>query len=449
MKNPLSPIEESKTARCLSPQEKLKSATVQRSKRSHASGVLAGASDSKKARLDDMFQNEFELDLDGWISDDYVRAMDFDDRLNQDIDWVAHDEMDLTLSMDALAQDHTTSDDVNDFGFGSTFLRGGLAFEDPRTWLRPSVSFCCLLFLFVVAACNANRNRHAIMACLVAERTRAHPLPFDALIAPIVDPAYIRLESSTTKDAEKLLMSFDTMNFKIPSPTSTSSKKRTSIFSDKDAEAKQVSDKTASTTTTGSTASSLAANSAAAEELRKEQARVSAASSSTSVDSLLSVLNVGASTPKPNSTEKKIGSYSPAARKLRLQKFHEKRKNRTWKKSIKYDCRKKLADDRPRIKGRFVRVLENAGDAKTGTASRSASPPSSAGYAPDVSYWRDGTAGNDAGSQTPGVGSASSDGNVCKAADPAATSVAKPAPVPTAPATSAATLPFARMIASV
>ncbi|KAG2780217.1 hypothetical protein JG687_00008633 [Phytophthora cactorum] len=403
MKNPLSPIEESKTARCLSPQEKLKSATVQRSKRSHASGVLAGASDSKKARLDDMFQNEFELDLDGWISDDYVRAMDFDDRLNQDIDWVAHDEMDLTLSMDALAQDHTTSDDVNDFGFGSTFLRGGLAFEDTAD-----------------------------------------------MASTFVDPAYIRLESSTTKDAEKLLMSFDTMNFKIPSPTSTSSKKRTSIFSDKDAEAKQVSDKTASTTTTGSTASSLAANSAAAEELRKEQARVSAASSSTSVDSLLSVLNVGASTPKPNSTEKKIGSYSPAARKLRLQKFHEKRKNRTWKKSIKYDCRKKLADDRPRIKGRFVRVLENAGDAKTGTASRSASPPSSAGYASPTSP----TGAMAPPAMTPAAKPQVSavprvTATCAKQQTPAATSVAKPAPVPTAPATSAATLPFARMIASV
>ncbi|GMF65861.1 unnamed protein product [Phytophthora lilii] len=131
MMNPLSPIEESKPAMCLSPQEKLKSAGAQRSKRSHAAGVLAGASDAKKARLDDMFKNEFELDLDGWISDDYLRAMDFDDRLSQDIDWVAHDEMDLALSMDALAQDHTTSDEVNDFGFGPSFLRGGLAFEDP------------------------------------------------------------------------------------------------------------------------------------------------------------------------------------------------------------------------------------------------------------------------------------------------------------------------------
>ncbi|KAF0685704.1 Aste57867_22451 [Aphanomyces stellatus] len=57
--------------------------------------------------------------------------------------------------------------------------------------------------------------------------------------------------------------------------------------------------------------------------------------------------------------QRTIGAYTPTARKLRLEKFHEKRKKRIWKKSIKYDCRKKLADDRPRIKGRFVRVLEN------------------------------------------------------------------------------------------
>ncbi|KAL4110413.1 hypothetical protein PRIC1_002104 [Phytophthora ramorum] len=397
----LSPIEESKPAMCVSPQEKL----AQRNKRSHAAGALTAASDAKKARLDDMFKNEFELDLDGWISDDYLRAMDFDDRLNQDIDWVVHDEVDLSLSMD----DHSTSDDVNDFGFGPSFLRGGLTFEDPAE-----------------------------------------------MASTFVDPAYIRLESSNTKDAEKLLMSFDTMNFKIPSPTCTSSKKRSSIFSEKDA--KQADAKTAAATDASATSSSaqVAANSAAAEELRKEQARVSAASSATAslsisapTDSLLSVLNVGS--PTSNSTEKKIGSYSPAARKLRLQKFHEKRKNRTWKKSIKYDCRKKLADDRPRIKGRFVRVLENAGDSKPATASRSpSSPPScaSAGYASPTSP---------TGAMAPPMmapkavvprvaSCASTLASGVK--QTSASSVTKPSPV-AAPATSAAALPFARMIASV
>lgn len=58
----------------------------------------------------------------------------------------------------------------------------------------------------------------------------------------------------------------------------------------------------------------------------------------------------------------RIGIYLPEARKARIARFHAKRKMRIWRKRIKYDCRKKLADSRPRIKGRFVKRSDMDGD---------------------------------------------------------------------------------------
>ena len=49
-----------------------------------------------------------------------------------------------------------------------------------------------------------------------------------------------------------------------------------------------------------------------------------------------------------------IGKLSAKQRKRKILKYKEKRKRRIWSKKINYDCRKRVADNRLRIKGRFV-----------------------------------------------------------------------------------------------
>jgi hypothetical protein len=51
----------------------------------------------------------------------------------------------------------------------------------------------------------------------------------------------------------------------------------------------------------------------------------------------------------------RIGIYTPAERAAIIARFQKKRKSRMWKKKIRYNCRKNLADRRLRIKGRFVK----------------------------------------------------------------------------------------------
>lgn len=328
LRSAMSPIEDSKpSAMCLSPQDKLMSAVggAQRKKKTHTSTALVGG-EPKKMKLDDA--KDLDLDMDGWVSDDNLRSLDLDECLNQDIDWVMHDEMEMSLGLDFVQDGMAHGDYANDFGFGASSL------------LSP-------------------------LRCEVAFGDAAD-------MAPFVEPVGTN-GPSDPKDAEKLLMSFDTMqSFTIPSPTSASSrKKRASLFGCRDNAGVSSPLSTPSSSVGGSLSPSLKikvpAGSTASEELRKEHARINGGHSLsiTAPDAFLGVLGSSAGASQTGAlAERKIGSYSPEARKLRIQKFHEKRKNRTWKKSIKYDCRKKLADDRPRIKGRFVRVLENGGDGK-------------------------------------------------------------------------------------
>ena len=53
-----------------------------------------------------------------------------------------------------------------------------------------------------------------------------------------------------------------------------------------------------------------------------------------------------------------VGIYSPEDRRIRIERFWEKRKCRIWAKKVKYDVRKNFADSRIRVKGRFVKKLE-------------------------------------------------------------------------------------------
>ncbi|MED6161873.1 hypothetical protein PIB30_064851 [Stylosanthes scabra] len=56
----------------------------------------------------------------------------------------------------------------------------------------------------------------------------------------------------------------------------------------------------------------------------------------------------------------KVGRYSAEERKERISKYRAKRSQRNFNKTIKYACRKTLADNRPRIRGRFARNDESS-----------------------------------------------------------------------------------------
>ena len=60
----------------------------------------------------------------------------------------------------------------------------------------------------------------------------------------------------------------------------------------------------------------------------------------------------------------RIGIYTKKERIEIIERFREKRRRRVWKKKIRYHCRKNLADKRIRIKGRFVKKIEDTPDAE-------------------------------------------------------------------------------------
>ncbi|KAH6814091.1 hypothetical protein C2S51_023109 [Perilla frutescens var. frutescens] len=59
--------------------------------------------------------------------------------------------------------------------------------------------------------------------------------------------------------------------------------------------------------------------------------------------------------------------YSPEEKKERIERYRSKRNLRNFNKKIKYECRKTLADSRPRIRGRFAKndEIEKAAESES------------------------------------------------------------------------------------
>ena len=51
---------------------------------------------------------------------------------------------------------------------------------------------------------------------------------------------------------------------------------------------------------------------------------------------------------------RQVGTLPPDERAKKIQKYLEKKRQRKWHKKIHYSCRKKVADQRVRVKGRFI-----------------------------------------------------------------------------------------------
>jgi hypothetical protein len=61
--------------------------------------------------------------------------------------------------------------------------------------------------------------------------------------------------------------------------------------------------------------------------------------------------------PKPvlhYNPSKRVGTLTYEERHIKVQKYYEKRSRRSFVKKIAYNCRKRVADGRIRVKGRFI-----------------------------------------------------------------------------------------------
>jgi hypothetical protein len=72
--------------------------------------------------------------------------------------------------------------------------------------------------------------------------------------------------------------------------------------------------------------------------------------SASSIDEVVAALSMGVE----HSFSRRIKGLTFEKRRLKLVRYLHKKKRRVWRKRLNYDCRKQVADERLRLKGKFV-----------------------------------------------------------------------------------------------